>query len=40
MHIYFQYLLARLLTFMGRTIHYGVIKCVVIYFTCILAFGT
>jgi hypothetical protein len=40
MCIYFLYLLASLLTLMGRPIHGGVIKCVVIYFLFILVFGT
>jgi hypothetical protein len=33
MLIYFPYLLERLLTLMGRAIHGGVTKCVVIYFS-------
>jgi hypothetical protein len=39
MHIYFQFPLENLHTLMERTIHFGVIKCVVIYSLSILAFG-
>jgi hypothetical protein len=39
MRIYYQFLLENLLTFMEKTIHFGVIKCVVIYFHSILVFG-
>jgi hypothetical protein len=39
MHICFQYLLANLIL-MGRTIHCGVTKCIIIYFLFILVFGT
>jgi hypothetical protein len=39
MHIYFQFPLENLHTLMERTIHFGVIKCVVIYFLSILAYG-
>jgi hypothetical protein len=39
MHIYFQFPSENLHTLMERTIHFGVIKCVVIYFLSILAYG-
>jgi hypothetical protein len=39
MHIYYQFLLENLHTLMENTIHFGAIKCVVIYFLSILAFG-
>jgi hypothetical protein len=39
MLIYYLYLLASPLTLMGKNIIFGVIKCVVIYFLFILAFG-
>jgi hypothetical protein len=39
MLIYFQFPLENLHTLMERTIHFGVIKCLVIYFLSILAFG-
>jgi hypothetical protein len=39
MRIYFQFPLENLHTFMERTIHFGVIKCVVIYSLSILAYG-
>jgi hypothetical protein len=37
--IYFLFLLENLHTLMERITHFGVIKCVVIYFLSILAFG-
>jgi cation transport ATPase len=40
MLIYSPFRLARLLTLMGKTIHDGVIRCVVVYFHSILVFGT
>jgi cation transport ATPase len=40
MLIYYPFHLASLLTLMGKTIHGGVIRCVVIYFHSTLAFGT
>jgi hypothetical protein len=39
MLIYCIFHLANLLTLMGKTIHFGVIKCVAIYFLFILVFG-
>jgi hypothetical protein len=39
MHIYFLSLLENLHTLMERITHFGAIKCVVIYFLSILAFG-
>jgi hypothetical protein len=39
MHIYFLFLLENLHTLMERITHFGAIKCVVIYFLSILAFG-
>jgi hypothetical protein len=39
MHIYFLFLLENLHSLMERITHFGVIKCVVIYFLSILAFG-
>jgi DNA integrity scanning protein DisA with diadenylate cyclase activity len=39
MHIYYQFPLENLHTLMERTIHFGVIKCVVIYSLSILAYG-
>jgi hypothetical protein len=39
MGIYFQFPSENLHTLMERTIHFGVIKCVVIYFLSILAYG-
>jgi hypothetical protein len=38
MHIYFIFLLENLQTLMEKTIHFGAIKCVVIYFLSILVF--
>jgi hypothetical protein len=37
-HIYFLFLLENLHTLMEKTIHFGAIKCVVIYFLSILVF--
>ena len=39
MRIYYQFPLENLHTLMERTIHFGAIKCVVIYFLSILVFG-
>jgi hypothetical protein len=39
MRIYFQFPLENLHTLMERTIHFGLIKCVVIYSLSILAYG-
>jgi hypothetical protein len=39
MHIYFLFLLENLHTLTEKTIHFGAIKCVVIYFLSILVFG-
>ena len=39
MRIYYQFLLENLHTLMEKTIHFGAIKCVVIYFLSILVFG-
>jgi hypothetical protein len=39
MRIYFQFPLENLHTLMERTIHFRVIKCIVIYFLSILAYG-
>jgi hypothetical protein len=39
MLIYCPFLLASPLTLMGKIILFGIIKCVVIYFFFILAFG-
>jgi hypothetical protein len=39
MHIYYQFPLENLHTLMEKTIHFGDIKCVVIYFLSIPVFG-
>jgi DNA integrity scanning protein DisA with diadenylate cyclase activity len=39
MYIYFLFILENLHTLMEKTIHFGAIKCVVIYFPSILVFG-
>jgi hypothetical protein len=39
MRIYYQFPLENLHTLMEKAIHFGAIKCVVIYFLSILVFG-
>jgi hypothetical protein len=39
MRIYYQFVSENILTLMEMTIRFGVIKCVVIYYLSILAYG-